>query len=56
MRFYEITKVFTKEVNNRDVLLIIINNVADINSQTPNLLGKTWNSLHQSMEKCIEVF
>jgi hypothetical protein len=39
-------QVYAKEVNNRDELLIKINNVADIIHQTPNVLEKTWSSLH----------
>ena len=37
-------------LNNRDELLMRINNVADIIRQTPNLLEKTWNSLHRRIE------
>ncbi|KAL4084896.1 hypothetical protein QTP88_027767 [Uroleucon formosanum] len=48
-------QVYAKEVNNRNELLMRINNVADIIRQTPNLLNKTWGSLHRRMEKCIEV-
>ena len=29
--------------------------LADIIRQTPNLIEKTWSSLHHRMEKCIEV-
>jgi len=48
-------QVYAKEVNNRNEPLMRINNVADIIRQTPNLLEKTWGSLHRRMEKCIEV-
>jgi len=48
-------QVYSKEVNNREELLMRIHNVADIIRQTPNLLEKTWSSLHRRMEKCIEV-
>jgi hypothetical protein len=48
-------QVYAKEVNNRDELLMRINNVADIIRQTPNILEKTWSSLHRRVEKCIEV-
>ncbi|KAL4103449.1 hypothetical protein QTP88_018826 [Uroleucon formosanum] len=44
-------QVYAKEVNNRNELLMRINNVADIIRQTPNLLNKTWGSLHRRMEK-----
>ena len=48
-------QVYAKEVNNREELLMRINNVADIIRQTPNLLEITWSSLHRRMEKCVEV-
>jgi len=48
-------QVYANEINNRDELLMKINNVADIIRQTPNLLEKTWDSLHRRTEKCIEV-
>jgi len=47
--------VYAKELNYRDELLMRINDVGDIIRQTPNLLEKTWISLHRRMEKCIEV-
>jgi hypothetical protein len=47
-------QVYAKEVNNKDELLMRINNVADIIRQTPNVLEKTWSSLHRCVEKCIE--
>ena len=46
-------QVYANEINNREELLMKINNVADIIRQTPNLLEKTWDSLHRRMEKCI---
>lgn len=48
-------QVYAKEVNSREDLLIRINEVADSIRQTPNLLERTWSSLHRRMEKCIEV-
>jgi len=42
--------VYAKELNNRDELFMKINNVTDIICQTPNLLEKTWSSLHRWME------
>ncbi|KAL4142594.1 hypothetical protein QTP88_005024 [Uroleucon formosanum] len=52
---FALVALYAKEVNNRDELLMKINNVADIIRQTPNLLEKTWNSLHCRMERCIKV-
>jgi hypothetical protein len=48
-------QVYAKKVNNKDVLLMRINNVADIIRQTPNVLEKTWSSLHRRVDICIEV-
>jgi hypothetical protein len=50
-----IEQVYAKKVNNRNELLMRINNVVDIIRQTPNVLEKTWSSLHRRVEKCIEV-
>jgi len=43
------------QLNDRDELLMRINNVADIIRQIPNLLEKTWSLFHRRMEKCIKV-
>jgi len=48
-------QVYAKEVNNRDKLLMRINNVADIIRQTPNLFENTCSSSRRRIEKCIEV-
>lgn len=54
MGFYE-EQVYAQEVNNRDELLMRINNVADIIRHTPNLFEKSLRSLHDRLEKCNEV-
>jgi hypothetical protein len=48
-------QVYAKEIDNKNELLMRINNLADIICQTPNVLKKTWSSLHRRVEKCIEV-
>jgi len=48
-------QAYGKEVNNRDELLMGINNVTDIIRQTPDMLKKTRSLLHRRMQKCIDV-
>lgn len=48
-------KVFAKEVNIREELLLRTNNAVDIIRQSSTLLERIWILLHRSMEKFIEV-